>query len=161
MIEKNRNELDGFPMSEGEQLGIEIADETVHDLRIKGSRCLVGRLGVPKNLNKETFIAVLLRIWQPAGNVLFKEVQENLWLFEFAKECDKQRVLAGRPWTCNSTLLILNELGGRLAPSQMEFWQSPIWVQIHNMPLGCMNRAVGTQIGGSMGESRRCSYCGR
>jgi hypothetical protein len=34
----------------------------------------------------------------------------------------------------------------------MDFLLSPIWVQIHDMPLGCMNRSVGTQIGSSMGK---------
>jgi hypothetical protein len=75
------NVLEGFPLSEGERNGIEIADETVQNLRIKGSKCLVGRLGVPKKLNKESFKAILVRIWRPAGNVVFKEIQENLWLF--------------------------------------------------------------------------------
>jgi hypothetical protein len=34
----------------------------------------------------------------------------------------------------------------------MDFSFTPIWVQIHDMPLGCMNRAVGIQIGNSIGK---------
>jgi hypothetical protein len=34
----------------------------------------------------------------------------------------------------------------------MEFSSTPIWIQIHDMPLGCMNRVVGGQIGSSLGE---------
>lgn len=45
------NVLDGFPLSKGEQTGIEIADDTIQDLCIKGSKCLVRRLGVPKKLH--------------------------------------------------------------------------------------------------------------
>jgi hypothetical protein len=152
MEESKRNLLGGFPLSEGEQKGIEIAVDSVQDLWHKGSKCLVGRLGVPKKLNKEAFKAILLRIWRPVGTVLFKEVQENLWLFEFEEEADKQKVMAGRPWSYDRTLLILNEFDGRLAPDQLDFTLSPIWVQIHNMPLGCMNRAVGTQIGSTLGK---------
>jgi hypothetical protein len=33
----------------------------------------------------------------------------------------------------------------------MAFTHSLIWFQVHNMPLGCMNRAVGLKIEGSMG----------
>jgi hypothetical protein len=51
-----------------------------------------------------------------------------------------------RPWSYDRTLLILNDFDGRLALSQMDFSVSPIWAQIHNMPMGGMNRAVGTQI---------------
>jgi hypothetical protein len=34
----------------------------------------------------------------------------------------------------------------------MDFSESPIWVQIHDMPLGCMNQAVGEQIDNSLGK---------
>lgn len=125
---------------------------TTHDIRAKGSKCLVGRLGVPKKLNRVAFKAVLMRIWRPAGRVVFKEILENLWLFEFSDVGDKQKLMAGRPWSYDRTLLILNDFDGKLAPSQMDFSVSPIWVQIHNMPLGCMNREVSFQIGSTLGK---------
>jgi hypothetical protein len=99
-----------------------LIEETVQDLRIKGSKCLVSWLGVPKKLNKEAFKGILMRIRRPAGKLMINEVQENLWLFEFAEEGDKRKVMAGRPWSYDRTLLILNEFDGRLAPSQMEFF---------------------------------------
>jgi hypothetical protein len=34
----------------------------------------------------------------------------------------------------------------------MEFTHSPFWVQVHNMPLICMNNTMGTKIGKSLGE---------
>jgi len=34
----------------------------------------------------------------------------------------------------------------------MDFSFSPFWVQIHDMPLGCMNRAVEYHIGSSLGK---------
>lgn len=84
------------------------------------------------------------------GRVFFKEIQDNLWLFEFNEESNKKRVLDGQPWCYEHTILILNEFDGRTPPSQMEFISSPIWVQIHDMPLGCMNRRMGMKIGGSI-----------
>jgi hypothetical protein len=128
MDESKGTVLGGLPLSEGEQVVIEIAPEAIQELRIKGSKCLVGRLGVPKKLHKEAFKAILIKIWRPAGKVMFKEVQEHLWLFEFEEEEDKQKVLAGRLWSYDRTLLILNEFDGRLAPSQMDFASSLIWV---------------------------------
>ncbi len=106
---------------------------------------------MPKKLNKEGFKAILVRIWRPVGRVIFKEIQENLWLFEFEEESNKRKIMAGRPWSYDRTLLILNEFDGRLAPSHMDFSCSAIWIQIYNMSLGCMNRAVGTQIDQTMG----------
>jgi hypothetical protein len=91
---------------------------------------------------------------------MINEVQENLWLFEFEEDGDKQKVLAGRPWSCDRTLLVLNEFDRRLAPSQMEFQYSPIWVQIHNMLLECMNRG-GYPNRTNDRRSGRCSGGGR
>jgi hypothetical protein len=45
-----------------------------------------------------------------------KKIQENLWLFEFSDEGDKQKVMAGRPWSYDHTLLILNELDEQISP---------------------------------------------
>lgn len=35
-------------------------------------------------------------------------------------------------------------------PAQMEFTYSPFWIQVHDMPLICMNKGVGTKIGESL-----------
>lgn len=60
-------------------------------------------------------------------------------------------MMARRPWSYDRTLLILNDFDRQISPSKMDFSVSPIWIQIHDMPLGCMNRAVGIQIGSSLG----------
>ena len=57
----------------------------------------------------------------------------------------------GRPWSFDHQLLVLQEFDGKTHPSQMVFTQSIFWVQIHDMPLVCMNRMVGTRIGESIG----------
>jgi hypothetical protein len=142
---------DAFPLTEGERRGIDVSDEETEALCSKGSKCLVGRLGVAKKLNKEALKSLLLRIWRPVGRVFFKEIQENLWLFEFDEESDKQRVLDGRSWSYDRTLLILNDFDGKTPPSKMDFSTTPMWVQIHDMPLGCMNRKIGNKIGSSIG----------
>jgi hypothetical protein len=52
MARGNGEFLGGFPLSEGEQKGIAIAEGTTQDLCAKGSKCIVGRLGVPKKLKQ-------------------------------------------------------------------------------------------------------------
>jgi hypothetical protein len=60
-------------------------------------------------------------------------------------------VMAGRPWSYDRTLLILKNFDGQISPSQIDFSVSPIGIRIHDMPLGCVNRAVGIKIGSSLG----------
>lgn len=136
-----------FPLTVVEQRGILISNDDTKELRSKGRKCLIGRLGEAKKINKDAFKTLLTRIWRLRGSVFFKEIHDNLWVFEFSEEEDLRRVVDGHLWSYEHTLLVLNEFDGKTPPSQMEFSLTPIWIQIHNMPLGCMNRSVGKKIG--------------
>ena len=57
-------------------------------------------------------------------------------------------------------MLVINEYNGNIPPSQLEFNQSPFWVQVHEMPLVCMNKSVGTKIGSSMGTLEEINVAG-
>ena len=71
---------------------------------------------------------MLSSIWRTVGQVIFKKVQENVWLFEFTGEEDKQRVLEGRPWSFDRHALVLNDIDGKTQPSQMQFRHSSVWI---------------------------------
>jgi hypothetical protein len=129
-----------FPLKAGETKGISIEDDETVELRAMGLRCLVGKLGVNKKLNKEAFKSLLNRIWRTEGRLFIKEIHEQLWLFEFAEEEDKKRVMEGHPWSFDRTLLVLKEFEAKTPPNHMVFNHTPICIQIHGMPLGCMNR---------------------
>jgi hypothetical protein len=102
-----------FPLTKGEQLGIVISDEETKGLRVKGEKCLVGIL--IKKLSKH-FLSAYSEQWE--GFFFFKEIQENLWLFEFTEDSDRMRVLEGRPWSYDHTLLVLNDFNSKTPPSQ-------------------------------------------
>ena len=53
-----------------------------------------------------------------------------MWLFEFTEEEDKIIVMAGRPWTFDHQILILNEFVGA-CPSPSDGFQS-----ITNLDIG-------------------------
>jgi hypothetical protein len=136
----------------GEWDGITITEGEVAESRDRGERCLVGRIGEDRRVNKEAFRTVMTRLWRIVGTVVFQEVQENIWVFEFSDRDDKERIMAGRPWSFDRQIIILNELDGNAPPSQMQFTHSPFWVQVYDLPLICMNKSVGTKIGESLGS---------
>ena len=133
-------------LTEGEKKGIQITEGEVAINRESGGLCLVGKILSDRQVNKEGFTTILSRIWRLVGKVVFKELQDNMWLFEFLEGVDKERVMEGRPWTFDRQIIVLNEFDGRTPPSKMEFTHSPIWVQVHNMPLLCMNKSVGSKV---------------
>jgi hypothetical protein len=138
-------------LTEGEKEGIQVLEGEIVEGREIGERCLVGKLWSGKRVNREAFQTQLSRIWRLVGTVVFKDLQDNLWLFEFTEEEDKYRVLAGRPWSFDRHILVLNEFDGQCPPSQMAFLHSPMWIQVHDMPLLCMTKSIGAKIGASLG----------
>ena len=68
--------------------------------------------------------------------------------------------MAGRPWSFDRQILVLNDFDGKVPSSQMDFSQSPFWIQAHDMPLLCMTKGVGTKIGTSMGVLHEVDVAG-
>ncbi|XP_059431640.1 uncharacterized protein LOC132165165 [Corylus avellana] len=143
---------DQSSLTEGERIGISITEGEVDEVRRQGENCLIGRYWTERKYNKEAFKNVLSRIWRMEGRVTFRELQDNLWIIEFVDGEDKRRILEGRPWSFDRQIFVLQEFEGNTPPSQMNFSLSPFWIQIHDMPLICMNTGVGRKIGKSMGQ---------
>jgi hypothetical protein len=83
--------------------------------------------------------------------VTFKEIYKNLWLFKFEGD-DMRRVKEGRPWSFDRHILVLNDFNGCITQSKMDFTRSPVWIEIHDMPLLCMTKGVRTKIEETLGE---------
>jgi hypothetical protein len=141
----------GLKLSEGERIEITISETDIADLRGRSERCLLGRLMSDRRIQKEAFKTLMSRLWKTVEAVTFKEIQDNLWLLEFPNREDKGRVLEGRPWLFDRSLLVLKEIDENTPPSHMEFSNALFWIQLHDMPLTCMNREVGMRIGRSLG----------
>jgi hypothetical protein len=94
---------------------------------------------------------MMSRLWKTTGNVVFKELNDNLWFVEFLNENDKRRVKDGQPRLFDRSVLVLKEVDENIHQTQMDFTHSLFWLQVHDMPLICMNREVGYQIGTTLG----------
>jgi hypothetical protein len=142
---------DRMKLSEGERNGIAITEVDTANLRARGERCLLGKLMSDRRIQKEAFKALMSKLWKTLESVNFKEIHDNLWLLEFANMADKRRVKEGRPWLFDRSILVLKEVDESVPPVQMDFSKALFWIQVHDMPLTCMNREVGNRIGQSIG----------
>lgn len=151
MAEDLENQMARFSLTEGEQTGIVVLDTDVEELEQIGERCLVGRIITEKAINREAFRSLMTNLWRVKDGIQFKEIQDNLWVIEFAEMKDKKRILDGRPWLFDRHLVALEELDGSTIPSQMAFPKAAFWIQVHDIPLVCMSKEVGYNIGASIG----------
>lgn len=65
---------------------------------------------------------------------------------------DKQRVWEGKPWLFDNCLIVLNSYDGLTQPDALSFVVERFWVQLYDLPLACMNRDCGMQIGEGIGK---------
>ena len=89
---------------------------------------------------------------EPNKGIQINEVEGEIYLVEFGDGRDKKRVLEMCPWTYEKYLILLRELEGKQVPKEISLWQSPFWMQIHNLPLKSQTRETGRAIGAKLGE---------
>jgi hypothetical protein len=133
---------------EREMTSIVITEDDTADLRLKNGRCLIGRIMFERRIQKEAFRAFMACLWKTSGKVTFKELHDNIWLIEFSTEADKRKVQEGCPWLFDRNVLILKEVEESIPLAQMDFSKSPFWIQVHDIPLICLNKEVRYKIGG-------------
>jgi len=126
---------DSMRLLEGEMTSILITEDDTTDMRMKSGRCLIGRIMSKKMIQKEAFRALMACLWKTSGNVVFKELHDNIWLIEFSTEANKRRVHEGCPWLFDRNVLVLKEVDESIPPVQMDFSKSPFWIQVHDIPL--------------------------
>lgn len=73
-------------------------------------------------------------------------------MVEFKVAREKKKILEMRLWSYNKELIILQEFEWDQMPKEMALKWSPLWIQIHNLPLKSRTRETGYSIGTIIGE---------
>ena len=80
------------------------------------------------------------------------DLKENIFLFKFACEGDKKRVLKLGPWNIEEFPLILKQWHQNMTVEDKDFSSIPLWVQIHGLPIEYMLKENLEEIGALVGE---------
>ncbi|XP_030500236.1 uncharacterized protein LOC115715711 [Cannabis sativa] len=93
----------------------------------------------------------LASLWQPGRGVFIKELEPNLYIFQFYHEVDIQRVVDGSPWTFNRNQLIFQRLKKGEDPRSITLTSLELWVQLHNLKTGFMTDVVVNNVANYIG----------
>jgi hypothetical protein len=127
-------------------------EDFIAPLASRGNACIVGKLLAECVVSKDIIKTPLLRAWKPSGCITFKNMGINMFLIEFKNTWDKSRVLEGRPWMFERCLVSLAYFDKTTPPAELDFDKATFWVRMFNLPLICMGRETGYQIGSMVGE---------
>uniref|UniRef100_A0A803KRS5 DUF4283 domain-containing protein n=1 Tax=Chenopodium quinoa TaxID=63459 RepID=A0A803KRS5_CHEQI len=132
-----------------------IGDQSV-ELEDEGTKnqialSMVGKLLTSKPFNAEAMKRTLKSVWRLHDKVVIKTVEMNLFVFQFFREKDKEKVLDGCPWFFDGKLLVLKEVNGEEQPSEVTFNHTPLWIRLLDVPFSKRNRKTLTEIGDFLG----------
>ncbi|KAL8094551.1 hypothetical protein AgCh_036179 [Apium graveolens] len=81
-------------------------------------------------------------IWRPGKGVYMKELDTNLYLFQFYHEVDVKRVMEGYPWSFNRRALIMARLKENENPRSVELNTIDLWIQVYDLKVGVMSERI-------------------
>ncbi|CAI9116178.1 OLC1v1017262C1 [Oldenlandia corymbosa var. corymbosa] len=115
-------------------------------------RALVGRLVSGKVLGHNTIVQRLKGFWSLKDNLTTHALGDNTILFCFNSMTDKKRVMVGAPWFVEDHLLILSEDTADVIAKRQVFTHSPLWIQLHGLPVGLMSKKFAATAGDNIGQ---------
>lgn len=115
------------------------------------SLSLVGKVLTVRSYNFDAMKKTLNQIWTISKNALFRPIENGLFVVQFVNPRDKMKVMAGRPWTFDQNLVILNEIEGNAQPSSIALNHSPFWARLYNLPMNSRSEKCIRAIGGGLG----------
>uniref|UniRef100_A0A803P8S6 Reverse transcriptase domain-containing protein n=1 Tax=Cannabis sativa TaxID=3483 RepID=A0A803P8S6_CANSA len=126
------------------------AEET--ELSYFGDRwCLVGRFLTDKALDFMAMQHKMASLWRLGRGLYVKELDHNLYLFQFYHDVDIDRVIEGNPWTFDRAPLVFSRLKIGEAPRNVVLNTLDFCIQLHGMTIGFMSAKVVKDIGNYVG----------
>ncbi|XVF67588.1 hypothetical protein PTKIN_Ptkin10aG0133100 [Pterospermum kingtungense] len=135
--------------NEEDEMLLDFSGESTQSSKIE--MCLVGRFLTERSINFNIMRHRLTSIWKPGRGVSMKDLGDQRYMFQFFHTVDLKRVLEGGPWTFDSHLLILHQLKPGEIPNRVPLNFVDYWVQVYNLPVGCMSESIGKQLGNFVG----------
>jgi hypothetical protein len=121
---------------------------------------LLGKIISPKTFHSPIILEIVSRAWNLARPIKVKKVDRNLFAFSFVHEADFQLVFNRIPWTIRGAHLNLKVWNPNLAWQEIDFSNSPFWVQDHGIPLAWMNKDFIESIGRNVGQVLEVDFIG-
>ncbi|TXG53380.1 hypothetical protein EZV62_022549 [Acer yangbiense] len=106
------------------------------------SHCLMRKVLVGKRINREAFKGVIEQLWSSTDTVEVEKMDDNLFVFYFPRKEVRGLVWARGPWHFDNHIIVLEKLEGPRDMASMEFKMVDFWVQIHQVPMLCMNSRI-------------------
>lgn len=147
MEEQVSNLFGKMKLTTKEKETLVLEDNEDSDLCV-ANHAVIGKVLAPNLLHLQTIIAAMRPAWGNPRGLDMRMVGDNMFIAEFESELDKRRVLDGSPWyigrqALGRQVVILQDFDYDLRPSDVNFDEMAIWVNILNLPFGLRDEKWG------------------
>lgn len=111
---------------------------------------LIGSLITSKPFNSHALKATMKGAWRLRKGFLFRELQQNLFIFQFASAEDVTKVMEEGPWSFDKALLVLKNPGIE-QPSKIKLGKVQFWVRVYDIPFAAITKKTAKAIGECLG----------
>lgn len=114
--------------------------------------CVVGRFISEGQIDFLAMRQTLAALWKPGMGLYIKDLEANLFLFQFYHEVDVKRVMEGCPWSFNKRALIMSRLKEGENPRSVSLNSMDLWVQVYDLKTRFMSERILKEIGNHIGS---------
>lgn len=139
-------------ITEDEELVVTLEDDLDNTRASNLSMSIVGRVLSKRPYNFEAFKRTMNQIWMISKNALFRGIGNGLFIIQFVTQRDREKVLDGRPWTFDQSLVLLDEIKEGMQPSNIVLNHNPFWIRLYNLPLESRSEKHVRSFARSMGD---------
>lgn len=111
-------------------------DELIKDIRWLA----LFRVHTTKPFSHAALFGAMRTAWSPAKEVVFKVMEDNLFLVQMNCLGDWNRLMDGGPWLFRGTPLVIEEYDGFTNVKEYKLNKIPVWTRIQGVPDGLMKR---------------------
>ncbi|XP_057808786.1 uncharacterized protein LOC131023260 [Salvia miltiorrhiza] len=138
--------------SEAKDKRVTLTASDAVDGKSRARKIILGKIFSERLVNREALRENLPSVFRPRGTMEKELVGRNIFAATFDLESDREHILTEGPWHYFNELMILQETDTKSTAANAEFDKITLWVQLHNMPITCMEASVVRRIGEQIGR---------
>ncbi|KAJ8421787.1 LOW QUALITY PROTEIN: hypothetical protein Cgig2_018412 [Carnegiea gigantea] len=117
-IEEARKRLS---LTAEEDVAVECEDKAANGRSEQIALCLWGNLHTDGYFNVNAMKTVFKNVWKPSKGVIIRDLDRNLFAFQFFSSADRDYALNEGPWAFDGNILMLKSITGYEQPLEVQF----------------------------------------
>ncbi|XP_057779451.1 uncharacterized protein LOC130998033 [Salvia miltiorrhiza] len=131
--------------------GVKLSQADTEQKNQCAAKMLVGKIFANRQYPRETLREKLPLILQVRGHFDVELVGFNIFVLYLELPSDITRIMAEGPWHIFNDLILIQKLDPLQSAATVEFKNISMWIQLHNLPITCMEQEMVRKIGDKVG----------